>query len=132
MYKLAYIYSVTLLTGNVSADEMDYYTLYSSPNYAIIPKYTKSFILNISVVQDYKFEENENIEIKAIPQKLPDNHTYSTTCVTIIDDDCKFADLATQNNVHLLLALTFIHFKNDLFCLNVQHQICVVITTRAY
>ena len=89
---------MTLFIGNVNEDDIDYYT--SSPNYAIIPKYTELFMLNISIVQDYKFEDNESIEIVAIPQELPDNHTNSKTCVTIIDDDCKFA--AYINDMHFL------------------------------
>ena len=84
-----------LFTGNESglnSDEIDYYTSYSYPNYAKVQQYAESFMLKITIVQDNKFEDNERIEIIAIPRELPENHTYSRTILGITDDDCKFAD----------------------------------------
>ena len=89
-----------LFTGNESGlnrDEIDYYASYSYPNYAKVQQYTEWFILNITIVQDNKFEDNESIQIVAIPHELPDNYTYHTTIVSIIDDDRKFADLYTYS-----------------------------------
>ena len=79
-------------TGSESAlteDDIDYYTSYSYPNFAIVEAYSTQFLLNISIVQDCKAEDNELFRIIAVPFHIPVGHISCSADVVIVND-CKF------------------------------------------
>ena len=68
-------------------DEIDYYTSYTFPYYAIVEAYSSYFILNISIVQDCILENYELFRVISIPPELPDGHIRCTADVIIADDN---------------------------------------------
>ena len=59
----------------------------SQPVSVTIPKRTTQFLLNISINNDSILEDNEQVQIIAIPPKIPDGMIHNYTVLTIIDDD---------------------------------------------
>ena len=86
-YTLLCNYCVGNESTSITEDEIDYYTSYSFPYYAIVEAYSSYFILNIPIVQDCIFENNELFRVIAIPPELPDGHIQCTADVIIVDDD---------------------------------------------
>ena len=83
-------YDVNNSIGNESSfmtdDEIDYYTSYSFPYFAIVEAYSSYFILNISIVQDCILESHEFFYVIASPPELPDGHIQCRAGVFIVDN----------------------------------------------
>ena len=84
--------------GNATGNKyIDYY----GPFQATVKKGETSYILNILIIDDKRFENNEVFHITAIPPSLPIGHHHCTTDIFIFDDDGKLAIYSISKVYHL-------------------------------
>ena len=82
-------YVVANFVAYGTADDFDYYTPISYPDFDVIPAYRKYYILYVKIFPDRTLEDNELFYVTAQPEHTPDRQPDCRVSVIIRDDDGK-------------------------------------------